>query len=183
MSLHLLPEEIRLSGDALGGRSAPARREILRLLKTDLPGQIALCNQIEGLHLPEIQAFRFARPTLEGIQFPAVLVSAAPRVVAIAPRVMKRVTQIQVFFVAGPLGSAAQLDDYLDIAELIELSLKPRQSGHLLPDGAGQLAGRRAWNTLSCEGIGDLPADWKSHAGHTVSFEMDQAGCKLWPQP
>ena len=170
-------------GRTFFGRIGPARREVLRLLSLELQGGIdELCAR-EGRAPIQIKSFRFARPVLTGIIFPAILVDATINVEEIAPRVVKYVPSIEISLVGGRLEDIEADEDYLDAIEVAALVMKHRQAGHCLPAQAGALAGKRAWNVLSYASIGPLRESWSDYAGHTLSLRVDQAGCSLWPLP
>jgi hypothetical protein len=168
------PEELIESGKTMGGRVSVARREILRVLGDELPALIKHINTRDNRQITQVDQFRFARTILTGFTFPAVLVGATAKVVAVAPRVVTRVVTLEISCIAGHIEGGKELDDMWDVAELCEMVLKPRKPGHCLPDG------RRAWNTLDCQGYSDLPEKWSKYDGVSLTFTLDQRSCSLW---
>lgn len=175
------PQQILALSKGIGGRVAPARNEMLRLLESVLPGTVALFNDTEDLRIKVPKGYFKSRESLaEQKEWPVIVVAASVRLTAKASGTrFKRVT-LGVFIIGGRAESSEALDNVWDLAELADMVVGGTQRGWCLPDG------RMVWNQLlpNPEGISQLPGDWDKYSGTVAYYDADQMGLDLWtPAP
>jgi hypothetical protein len=167
--------EIFSGGTSSGGRIAPVRNEVLRLMKACLPVAIAYQNSRESITIPTPQGYYVARESLEGIkELPVVVVSASLDFDTSIPRVNFGSLTIGIHCLGERIEVREQDDDLWDMAQIAVLIMKRTQTGWKLPDG------REVWRTCIPTSVRQLPAPWAQYAGVSAYFSIEQKTGDLW---
>lgn len=169
------PEEILATAGGANGRVSFVRKEMLRLLRAELPPTIALQNTREPDDLLKApNDFLSARLPKKSEKFPLVMVGVSSGRATSPGRMNFRTVTAMVYVVDRAVEIEAQLSALFDTAELVEALFATRQGFHCLPDG------RKVWNECKWQSTSQLPEGWPEYSGAAIEFEIGQWGLDLW---
>lgn len=173
------PQEIITYCETAGGRLDLAWTEIIRLLRTCLPGAVTLFNTQFGRNVQLPSDCYYVQNEAPGDEFqtPAIFVGASIDTRGTAPLINEDTVHISLYVLTGMAERKPEIDDSFILAYLARGTMKKAQRGWCLPDG------RMVWNSLLYRGITPLPDKWAKYSGATVHFECEQAGLDLWTPP
>jgi hypothetical protein len=170
------PEQVLAAAGGYNGRASLARREILRLMRSSLPGVISLVNQLEpDAELVAPRDYIPARIPNENEKYPVLMVGLATGRTPQSPGKMNfRTLSVMIYYITQATDVESQLDALWDVAELIEATMTKVQGFHCLPDG------RKVWTQALWQSTSQVSEAWPAYSGAVLEYHVEQWGLNLW---
>lgn len=160
-----------------GGRPSVAIAEILRLMRTELPGEIAYANTKNSVSIDCPVNFAEAPEIIDDTFQNTLIVACSVNTEAQAVRFFRDEITLTIYWIRKRIQVREQVDNAWDAAPLIRAILYNVLTKSVNPDGLN------VWKEILPQGIRTLPPQWAVYSGIAVPFLVRQGpGQLFWKQ-